>query len=399
MDDVLKVLKAMVSSFSEFGSIPKPVRFCIALFSGIFGFCLIFVYAHLDKTQTILLAGAVTLMLVITGVYYLWSARGKPASPSAVEWEHTGPTPQEPRQPEAATALARQADGNFWDAPPRAGGRAAERPDPSRPATDQSRPEAATLLELAEPLFQYVCRLNRLGRRHATGNSGETTLFSAGSGGAGPVGPGATPDEVVVRAQVKALLEEFLAKASRDFRLGQQARKAELPLIFFIDSMIAESALPFAAQWNQKRLAYERQELAGDEKFFDLLDETLKESGADAAEQLGIFYTCIGLGFTGIYFKQPEFLRKTMLSIAPRIRHLAEHDASARICAETYQGVDRRNLVEPPSRRMALVGLVFACFTVAVLISYAVMYREASANLNSSIQQILRQDLAAGPPP
>ena len=36
--------------------------------------------------------------------------------------------------------------------------------------------------------------------------------------------------------------------------------------------MISESSLPFAAQWNQNRLAYERNELAGDEKFFDLLE-------------------------------------------------------------------------------------------------------------------------------
>jgi type VI protein secretion system component VasF len=32
----------------------------------------------------------------------------------------------------------------------------------------------------------------------------------------------------------------------------------------------------------------------------------MKESGEEAAERLAIFYICIGLGFTGIYFKQPE---------------------------------------------------------------------------------------------
>jgi type VI protein secretion system component VasF len=121
----------------------------------------------------------------------------------------------------------------------------------------------------------------------------------------------------------------------------------------------------------------------------------LKETGEDAAERLAVFYICIGLGFAGIYFKQPEFLRKTMLSIAPRIRHLVENDQTARICPEAYQGVDTRNLVEPPSSRMVLVGIVFACFTFAVLISYVLMYREASKNLNYSIEEVLRQDLAA----
>jgi hypothetical protein len=75
-----------------------------------------------------------------------------------------------------------------------------------------------------------------------------------------------------------------------------------------------------------------------------------------------------------------------------------ENDQTARICPEAYQGVDTRNLVEPPSSRMVLVGLVFACFTFAVLISYVLMYREASKNLNYSIEEVLRQDLAAEQP-
>lgn len=74
MDDVLKVLKAIVSSFSAFGSIPKPVRVCVAVFSGVFGFCLIFVYAHLDKSQKIFLTAAIVLMTLVTGAYYAWKS-------------------------------------------------------------------------------------------------------------------------------------------------------------------------------------------------------------------------------------------------------------------------------------------------------------------------------------
>src|SRR5207249_3023762 len=103
-------------------------------------------------------------------------------------------------------------------------------------------------------------------------------------------------------------------------RLASQLKKVELPLTFFVDSLIAESSLPFAAQWNQNRLAYDRNELAGDEKFFDLLDEDLKDQSEEASERLAVFYVCLGLGFSGIYFRQPELLRKNMLTIAPRIR-------------------------------------------------------------------------------
>jgi type VI protein secretion system component VasF len=185
------------------------------------------------------------------------------------------------------------------------------------------------------------------------------------------------------------------AKAASDMRLSQQFRKVELPLLFFIDALISESKLPFAAEWNQNRLAYDRQELAGDEKFFDMLEETTKESGDDATERLAVFYLCLGLGFTGIYFKQPEFLRKTMLALSSRVRHLMENDPSAKLCPEAYEGVDTRNLVEPPSKRMVLVGLIFGGFTLAVLLSYFVMYRQASRNLNRSIEEVLKQDFAA----
>lgn len=252
-----------------------------------------------------------------------------------------------------------------------------------------------TLLQLTEPLFQYICRLNRIARRGGPPKpGGETTFITRTPESAATPVRGANLDNVVARSEIKAIFEDMMSKASSDLRLSQQARKVELPLIFFVDSMISESTLPFAAEWNQNRLAYDRQELAGDEKFFDLLDETAKDNSEDAAERLAVFYVCIGLGFTGIYFKQPEFLRKTMLSIAPRVRHLVENDQNAKICPEAYEAVDTRNLVQPPSSRMLLVGLVFACFTLAVLISYFVMYRMASTNLNQSIEEVLKQDLA-----
>ena len=314
----VKVLKSIVSSFSEFGSIPKPIRFCVALFSGVFGFCLIFVYARLDLYRNY--SPGRGHCAYVAGYWRLLPLE-RPRQTSPACERRVGAN-----QPGVgAKSGVRRGSGshtpcgeeNFWEAPPRSVPRAPERQGQPLPPAGQSRREAVTLLDLTEPLFQYVCRLNRIGRRRAAGNTGETTMFTAGSSAAAPTGPGMALDEVAVRSEIKALLEEFLAKASADFRLGQQARKVELPLIFFIDSVLSESALPFAAQWNQNRLAYERQELAGDEKFFDLLDETMKESGEDAAERLAIFYTCIGLGFTGIYFKQPEFLRKTMLGLTP----------------------------------------------------------------------------------
>jgi len=254
-----------------------------------------------------------------------------------------------------------------------------------------------TLLELAEPIFQYVCRLNRLARRSASGVAKPDTSFFGKTPGT-PTAPqlrSGNLDFSVVRAEIKALLEDFLSKPSSDIRLSNQTRKMELPMIFFIDSMISESNLSFAQQWNQNRLAYERNELAGDEKFFDLLEETLKDNSEDASERLAVFYTCIGLGFTGIYFRQPEYLRRTMQTIAPRIRHIMEADAAAKICPENYEGIDTRNLIQPPSSRMVLVVIIFLCFSVATIATYFTLYRQASKDLLTSLDSVVQQDLAA----
>jgi type VI protein secretion system component VasF len=277
------------------------------------------------------------------------------------------------------------------------------------PAAPTATAKAASLLELVEPLFQYICRLSRAGRRVGgaktkpgaapakAGSTGETMFFSKPATGTALsfVGRSLSTEYSAVRSNVKVLLEEMQGKAAADFRLASQFKQIALPLLFYIDSMIAESHLPFAAQWNENRMAYEHNELAGDEKFFDIVDDTLKDPSEEASERLAVYYVCIGLGFTGIYFRQPEFLRKTMLAIAPRIRHLLDGEQVARICPETYEHIDTRNLVRPPSNNLVVVLLLFVCFTIAVVVSYIWLYRDASEGLSSALKKVLVQDPAS----
>jgi len=254
-----------------------------------------------------------------------------------------------------------------------------------------------TLLELTEPLFQYICRLNRLGRCSGASAQGDSAFFNKSGGSTGGL-KGISLDYNVVRAEIKAQFEDLMRKAGSDHRLEGQIKSMEMPLIFFVDSMISESSLSFANEWNQNRLAYDRNELAGDEKFFDLLEETLKDPSPEASERLTVYYMCIGLGFSGIYFNQPEYLRKTMLTIAPRIRDLMESDHSARICPDAYEGVDTRDLVQPPGSRMAFVMIIFFCFILAATTTYFFMYREASTNLSTAMEEILQKDLKVQQP-
>lgn len=233
-----------------------------------------------------------------------------------------------------------------------------------------------TLLELCEPLFQRVCLLNRMAR----------TGVSSAAGG----------DYQALRAEMQGVFDGIRKQAATDGGLAKQWDQLELPLIFFVDSMIAESRLPVASQWNRNRLAYERKELAGDEKFFDLLDETLADPSDEASGRLAIFYLCMGLGFSGWYAGQPEYLRKKMLEIAHRIGKSMETDPAVRLCPEAYEGVDTRNLVQPPATRIAGIAVIFVGLCLIFLAVDIFLYRQASMALTDSLSAIISQENPEG---
>jgi type IV/VI secretion system ImpK/VasF family protein len=220
------------------------------------------------------------------------------------------------------------------------------------------------LLDLCEPLFQAVCRLNRMARK------------------------GSSTDYATARSEIVALFEQMSNRARTDLALQEQYRKVELPLMFFVDSLISESTLRFANDWNRQRLAYERNELAGDEKFFDLLDETLRETGSGADERLAVFYTCLGLGFTGWYAGQPEYLRKKMLELYPRVKTYVDADETALITPDSYQHTNTANLPLPMSASLVplLIVLVGLFLVVGAVNIYT--FRAASSDLQEALDSI-----------
>jgi len=230
-----------------------------------------------------------------------------------------------------------------------------------------------TLLELCEPLFQYICRLNRSGRK---GGSFEPSR---------------------VRSEIEGILEDMRSKSSAEGNLVSQFDKIEMPLLFFIDFMIKESNLSFARQWEE--MAYERNELAGDEKFFDLLDETLADPSQAATERLGVFYSCLGLGFTGWYTGQPEYLRKKQLEISARIRTQMDVDDGARICPEAYENVDTSDLVQPPGMKLMGIALALVGMIIVTFVANFLVYRTTASGLQASLKKINDRQLSATPPP
>lgn len=222
-----------------------------------------------------------------------------------------------------------------------------------------------TLLELCEPLFQYICRLNRSTRK------------------------GIRVETATVRSEVKAILADMKAKAGADRNLVTQFDKIDLALIFFVDFMVRECVRGSGERWQE--LAAERKELAGDERFFDLLEETLKEPGESATERLGVFYTCLGLGFTGWYAGQPEYLRKKMLEISARTRAMMDTDPNSKICPEAYEQVNTSNFIEPPGKRLIGVGIVLVGLFILVVGLNISLYYQANKRMNQAVEQIVKK--------
>ncbi|CAG0996979.1 hypothetical protein PHYC_02626 [Phycisphaerales bacterium] len=217
-----------------------------------------------------------------------------------------------------------------------------------------------TLVEICEPLFQYVCRLNRLGRK------------------------GGRSDWGIVRSELKAIFAEMRQKAEQTPGLAGPYGEAEKVMVFFTDSMILNSKLP--PGW--KPISHELGELGFEEKFWDLLEDALKDPGESATMRLAVFYVCIGLGFTGLYTGQPDYIRRKMLEISARMRGMIDADQAARICPDAYENVDTRNLTLPPNRSLTGLMIVLVVMVGVLIVAYVQLFRDASKHLTDSLQQI-----------
>jgi type VI protein secretion system component VasF len=221
------------------------------------------------------------------------------------------------------------------------------------------------LAELCEPMFQYVCRLNRSARK------------------------GAMHDQDQVRAEVVSTISAIQNRAKSDPALAAHLDKERggiyLVLLFFADSMIRNSKLSFAADWQY--LSYDEGELAADDTFFEMLDKTLADTSDAASERIGIYYTCMGLGFTGSHPGQPDYLRGTMEKCAWRMRGQINANPAAKVCPEAYNA-DTRVLFKPI--RASLVGMTIALVILmaAVLTINGYQYYEKSKDLNATLDQL-----------
>jgi type VI secretion system protein ImpK len=223
-----------------------------------------------------------------------------------------------------------------------------------------------TPVDLCEPLFQYVCRVNRSARK------------------------GVVYAKEQVRAEVKALMDEIRDRVAGDPPLAAQFDPARGKLLTvlkcYVDFTIRNSSLSFASKWQD--LSQEDGVTSGDQKFWELLDETLLDQTAGASDRLPVFYTCIGLGFTGWHMGQPEYLQRRMLEISARLRGKLDVNPAGRVCPEAYEHTNTADLIRPPGTPLAKIGITVLGMVLVVFVANAVLYIQAKRDLSNSVKEL-----------
>lgn len=127
---------------------------------------------------------------------------------------------------------------------------------------------------------------------------------------------GARMDAETLNRKIRNCLDGIREQSETEPNLKRDFARIERPLVFFVDYTIKEGGFPFSREWRE--LARDYNELSGDEKFFDLLSETLDDP--DASDRLMLFYFFMGLGFDGCYRNDPDFVERRMKVCATRFQ-------------------------------------------------------------------------------
>lgn len=220
------------------------------------------------------------------------------------------------------------------------------------------------LLQLCEPTFLYVCQVNRIYR-----SGGKLELSKVQS------------DIADLRGEIQSTLIQ------EDSMLNQQFEAIELAYIYFIDSMLVAAGM---TSWNDARIAVtEFNRRAGDNEFFDLLYDAEAEVGENADNQLAFYFSCIGLGFVGMYEDDPKQLHEIMQRLEPRVRNFMDRDVISRITPESYSHNMEMNV--SPETAPRYLGLLFLAIGAicAVMFSILYLYIDAFSSLSKVLTKII----------
>jgi type VI protein secretion system component VasF len=224
--------------------------------------------------------------------------------------------------------------------------------------------------EACEPIFLYMCRLNRGARVPAASAALEHTR---------------------VRAEIRGLFEQLHDACARDAELrlhfDDSGGKLERVMVYFVDAVVTGGRLPFAIDW--ELLEQERYgEAVGDDQFWELLERALRDTSQAAGERLKVFYACLGLGFTGRHVLDPEYVAGKIAEVKRRLASMDRAREGGLLFPDNYDRTDTSNLYEPPGSKLRLWGLGLAGLAVVVFVTILALFAAAVSDINTSMAGI-----------
>ncbi len=216
-----------------------------------------------------------------------------------------------------------------------------------------------TLIELCEPLMQFMCRVNRSAHK------------------------GLPMDPAQVRADVRQMLQEIATKAQRA-GMSENFEKSRKAIHTFIDATVIGVGGLLGQQWKAMRLEPE----GALQDFFAQVEAALGDPTDEATDRLAVYYHCIGLGMAGATTEDTESLRRMMAKMQARLRGRMDVDPSARICPEAYECLNTANLIEPPARSLAPMAIALVGTVVVLAVANVLFFRHSSADLSTALKDI-----------
>lgn len=215
------------------------------------------------------------------------------------------------------------------------------------------------LVELTRPLIGHVLRACKFARSGAP-------ITAAG-----------------LKDELRRILEQIRTDCANNPSLKRDFERIERPLVFFIDYTIKEGGLPFSADWSE--LARDYNELSGDEKFFDLLADTLDDPESQA--RLKMFYQMIGLGFDGCRRGDGEFLERRMRLCATRFPEMRRLETT-----ELFSPAEATGFKVSHHRRVLAVSLAVALvFAASALFLNVLRFGEATEDYRSALFECINK--------
>lgn len=232
-------------------------------------------------------------------------------------------------------------------------------------AKEKDRLTGTTLVDLCEPVFVYLCQLNRAARG------------------------GAMLEMAQVRQEIDDILQEVRSRANSDGSLAALYDDMELVMIFFIDYLLSASDSPFSFKedWNDNRIAYERSQQTGDKKFFEELDRALADKGDRSTQKIAVFYTCLGLGMAGKYQGQPDYLKRKSSECGARLRNQMERGLNTKVCPDAYYA-NTDNLIVKPGKSLWGLTIGLVGMMIVLLVAYFAFFVTSSHGLSDDLKKI-----------